>query len=96
MRYENDGSGVREVKSRIRVQTTAGLGLGGQLVFPYTAVDEDVEIRNVRVLKADGGIITAGPEAVQDLSAQVTREAPMYTDAREKHVTVPGRRRCRI
>jgi tetratricopeptide (TPR) repeat protein len=90
MRYENDGSGVREVKSRIRVQTTAGLGLGGQLVFPYTAVDEDVEIRNVRVLKADGGIITAGPEAVQDLSAQVTREAPMYTDAREKHVTVPG------
>jgi tetratricopeptide (TPR) repeat protein/transglutaminase-like putative cysteine protease len=27
---------------------------------------------------------------VQDLSAPVAREAPMYTDARQKHVTVPG------
>ena len=90
MRYENDGSSVREVTGRIRVQTAAGLAFAGQLVFPYTAVDEAVEIRSVRVLKPDGSIITSGPEAVQDLTAQVSREAPMYTDAREKHVTVAG------
>jgi transglutaminase-like putative cysteine protease len=90
MRYENDGSGVREVIGRIRVQTAAGLASAGQLVFNYTAVDEDVEIRSVRVFKPDGSVIVAGPEAVQDLSAPVTREAPMYTDAREKHITVPG------
>jgi tetratricopeptide (TPR) repeat protein len=90
MRYENDGSGVREVIGRMRVQTAAGLASAGQLVFNYTAVDEEVEIRSVRVFKPDGSVIVAGPEAVQDLSAPVTREAPMYTDAREKHITVPG------
>jgi tetratricopeptide (TPR) repeat protein len=90
MRYENDGSGVREVIGRIRIQTAAGLQSAGQLVFQYTAVDEEVEVRCVRVFKPDGSVIVAGPEAVQDLSAPVTREAPMYTDAREKHITVPG------
>jgi hypothetical protein len=90
MRYENDGSGSREVRARLRVQTPAGLSSAGQLIFQYNAVDEQVEIRSVRVLKSDGNVVAAGPEAVQDLSAPVTREAPMYTDARQKHVTVPG------
>jgi hypothetical protein len=90
MRYENDGSGTREIRSRIRVQSTAGLSIAGQLVFEYNAVDEQINVRSVRVLKKDGSIVTAGPEAVQDLSAPVTQEAPMYTDARQKHVTVPG------
>jgi tetratricopeptide (TPR) repeat protein len=90
MRYENDGSGTREIRSRIRVQTQAGLSVGGQLVFGYNAADERIDVKSVRVLKMDGSIVTAGPEAVQDLSAPVTQQAPMYTDARQKHVTVPG------
>jgi tetratricopeptide (TPR) repeat protein/transglutaminase-like putative cysteine protease len=90
MRYENDGSGTREVRARVHVQTPAGLNAAGQLIFQYNALNEQVEIRSVRVLKADGSSVTAGPETVQDLSAPVTREAPMYTDARQKHVTVPG------
>jgi tetratricopeptide (TPR) repeat protein len=90
MRYENDGSGTREVRARLRVQTPAGLNSAGQLIFQYNALDEEVEIRSIRVLKPDGAIVTAGPETVQDLSAPVAREAPMYTDARQKHVAVPG------
>jgi tetratricopeptide (TPR) repeat protein len=90
MRYENDGSGTREERARVHVQTPAGLNSAGQLIFQYNGLDEHVEIRSVRVLKPDGTIVTAGPENVQDLSAPVAREAPMYTDARQKHVTVPG------
>jgi tetratricopeptide (TPR) repeat protein len=90
MRYENDGSGTREVRARVRVQTPAGLNSAGQLIFQYSSVNEQVEIRSVRVLKSDGNVVAAGPETVQDLSAPVAREAPMYTDARQKHVTVPG------
>ena len=90
IRYENDGSGTREVRARVHVQTPAGLNSAGQLIFEYNALDEEVEIRSVRVLKSDGSTITAGPETLQDLSAPVAREAPMYTDARQKHVTVPG------
>ncbi len=90
MRYENDGSGTRELRSKIRVQSQAGLSIGGQLVFDYNALDEQIEVRSIRVLKKDGSVVTAGLEAVQDLSAPITLGAPMYTDARQKHVTVPG------
>lgn len=90
MRYESDGSGVRETQAKIRVQTNAGLNFAGQLAFNYNAADEKLEVRSVRVLKKDGATLTAGPEAVQDLSAPLTQGAPVYTDARQKHVTVPG------
>jgi tetratricopeptide (TPR) repeat protein len=90
MRYENDGSGTREVRSRIRVQTNAGLSAAGQLVFQYNALDEELSVRSVRVVKSDGSILPVGPDAAQDLSAPVTLGAPIYTDARQKHITVPG------
>lgn len=89
-RYENDGAGVREISARMRIQTPAGLSKAGQLVFDYNAANEKIEIRSVKVTKPNGSVITAGPSAIQDLSAPVAREAPMYTDARQKHVTVPG------
>ena len=74
----------------MRVQTPAGLAKAGQLVFDYNAANEKIEIRSVKVTKPNGSVITAGASAVQDLSAPVAQEAPMYTDARQKHVTVPG------
>jgi len=51
MRYENDGSGVRELRSRIRVQTNAALTPAGQLVFQYNALDEEMIVKGVQVLK---------------------------------------------
>jgi tetratricopeptide (TPR) repeat protein len=90
MRYENDGTGTRETHGRVRVQASAGLTEAGQLIFAYNAENEAAEIRSVRVIEPNGELVTAGPDAVQDLSAPVAREAPMYTDARQKHVTVPG------
>ncbi len=90
MRYENNGNGFQETRARIRVQTSAGIAYAGQLVFSYNADNETVEIRNVRVLKPDGSSIMTGPENVQDLSAPVAQTAPVYSDARQKHVTVAG------
>jgi tetratricopeptide (TPR) repeat protein len=90
IRCENDGSMTLESRARIRIQSQAGLNFAGQLVFAYNAANEEEQVKSVLILKADGASITAGPDAVQDLSAPVTREAPVYTDAREKHVTVPG------
>lgn len=89
VRFENDATGTRVLRGRLQIQTPVGLTAGGQLVFECTAVDETVEIPSVKVLKLDGTTVTAGPEAIQDQSAPVAREAPMSTDAREKHVTVP-------
>ena len=64
----------------------------GQIQEGYNSANERVEIPYVRVLKEDGTVVKAGDDAVQDLSAPVEHEAPVYTDYRQKHITVPGLR----
>jgi tetratricopeptide (TPR) repeat protein/transglutaminase-like putative cysteine protease len=90
--FENDGTGTREVVARIRVQSDAAVQALGQLIVGYSAGIENVEIKYVRVRKADGSVITAPDSAVQDLTAPIARENPVYTDYRQKHITVPGLR----
>ncbi len=91
-RFENDGTGRKETVARIRVQSEAGVQQWGQIPVGYNSANERVEIAYVRVIKADGTVVKAGDDAVQDLSAPVEREAPVYTDYRQKHITVPGLR----
>ena len=92
LRFENDGTGRKETVTRIRVQSEAGVQQWGQIQIGYNSANEKVEIAYVRVIKADGTIVKAGDDAVQDLSTPVEREAPVYTDFRQKHITVPGLR----
>ncbi|HEX6805073.1 MAG TPA: DUF3857 domain-containing protein [Terriglobales bacterium] len=89
-RFENDGTGRREFYAKVRIQSQAAVEQWGQIVVGYNSANERVEIPYVRVLKADGSTITASPDAVQDLSIPVEKEAPVYSDYRQKHVTVPG------
>jgi Flp pilus assembly protein TadD/transglutaminase-like putative cysteine protease len=91
-RFEADGTGRKETVARIRVQSEAGVQQWGQLQEGYNSASERVEIPYVRVLKVDGTVVKAGDDAVQDLSAPIEREAPVYTDYRQKHITVPGLR----
>ena len=91
-RFESDGTGRREVYARIKVQSEAGVEQWGQLVVGYSSANERVEIPFVRVLKADGSTVTAQPDAIHDLSIPLEKEAPVYTDYRQKHITVPGLR----
>ena len=91
-RFEADGTGRKETTARIRVQSEAGVQQWGQLQEGYNSANERVEIPYVRVLQQDGTVVKAGDDAVQDLSAPVEREAPVYTDYRQKHITVPGLR----
>ena len=91
-RFETDGTGRKETVARIRVQSEAGVQQWGQLLEGYNSANERVEIPYVRVLKEDGSVVKAGEDAVQDLSAPIEREAPVYTDYRQKHITVPGLR----
>jgi TonB family protein len=90
IRYGDDGTGTKESFARIRVQTYTGIQKVGQLVFPYKGANERVEVKSLRVVKPDGTVVTAGAEAVVDVSSPVVQEAPMYSDARQKHVSVPG------
>ena len=90
VRFENDGSERREQTARVRVQSEAGVQRLGQLVFGYSSANEQMEMAYVRVRRADGTVIEAAAADVQDLPSPVAREAPVYSDFREKHITVPG------
>jgi tetratricopeptide (TPR) repeat protein len=91
-RFENDGTGQREQTFRVRIQSDAGVQGFGQLVFPYSSANEKLDIEHVSVRKPDGSVVKAEATAIQDLTAPISREAPVYTDLRQKHVTVPGLR----
>jgi tetratricopeptide (TPR) repeat protein len=91
-RFETDGTGEKNVAVRVKIQSDAGVQMFGQLVFGYNAANERMDVGAVRVFKADGTIVSASAGAVQDLSSAVERGAPVYSDAREKHVTVPSLR----
>jgi tetratricopeptide (TPR) repeat protein/transglutaminase-like putative cysteine protease len=91
-RFENDGTGRKEVIARIHVQSEAGVEQWGQVVVGYNSANERVEIPYVRVRKQDGSVVTTPADSVQDLSAPLEHEAPVYTDYRQKHITVPGLR----
>jgi tetratricopeptide (TPR) repeat protein len=91
-RFEDDGTGRKETIARIRVQSEAGVQQWGQIQFGYNSANERVEIAYVRVIQKDGSVVTAGDDAVQDLSAPLEQQAPVYTDYRQKHITVPGLR----
>jgi len=91
-RFESDGTGKRELVARIKVQSEAGVEQWGQIIIGYSSANERVDIPYVRVLKADGSTVTASADAVQDLSIPLEKEAPVYTDYRQKHITVPGLR----
>src|SRR6478672_4134821 len=91
-RFERDGTGQRESTLRVKVQSDAGVERFGQLVFGYSSANEKLDMDYVRVRKADGTVVNAAASDIQDLTAPVAREAPIYTDLRQKHITVPGLR----
>src|SRR6202050_5675115 len=89
-RFENDGTSQRDLAARIRVQSDAGVQQLGELVFGYNSSNEQMEVRTVRVHKPDGTFVEAAPDSIKEMTASVARDAPMYTDFKEKHITVPS------
>ncbi|MGH9691464.1 MAG: DUF3857 domain-containing protein [Candidatus Acidiferrales bacterium] len=88
-RFENDGTGERDLSVRIRVQNDAGAQQLGHLVFGYNSVNERMDVHFVRVRKVDGTVVNAAQDAVKETPAAEVRDAPAYADDRETHITVP-------
>src|ERR1700694_3771543 len=86
--FENDGTEVTETEAVIRIQSQAGVEEFGQLVFGYSSATEKLEVEYVRVRKPDGQVIVTPEATAQDFAPEVLREAPMYSDYRQRHITV--------
>ncbi len=92
VRYENDGTGLHETTSAILMQSQAGVQRYGQLVFGYSSATEQLEVNYVRVRKPGGQVVETPAANAQDFAPEVLQSAPMYSDYRERHVTVVGLR----
>ncbi len=88
--FQNDGTSSREQSARLRIQSEAGVQQFGLLAFSYASGTGTLAIDYVRVHKPDGSVIETPPDSIQDMTSQISREAPLYSDIHEKHVAVKG------
>ena len=86
--FENDGTEVSETEAVIRIQSQAGVEEFGQLVFGYSSATEKLEVEYVRVRKPDGQVVVTPESTAQDFAPDVLKEAPMYSDYRQRHISV--------
>src|SRR5271170_5691119 len=88
VRFENDGTSVTETEAVVRIQSQAGVEDFGQLVFGYSSATEKLEVGYVRVRKPDGRVVATPDSTAQDFAPDVLKEAPMYSDYRQRHISV--------
>lgn len=88
--HETDGTGSRERSAQVKILSQAGLKTFAVLSFPYTSANETVDIDYVRVRKPDGSVVNTPEYNIQDMPAEVSRSAPLYSDVHEKHIAVKG------
>jgi len=88
--FQDDGTSVREETTRIRVQNDAGVQQWGLIELPFESGTSTLDIDYVRVRKPDGTVVVTPPDNIQDLDAEITRAAPLYSDLRVKHLAVKG------
>src|ERR1700690_2576500 len=88
IRFENDGTEVSETEAVVQIQSQAGVEEFGQLVFGYSSATEKLEVEYVRVRKPDGQVVVTPESTAQDFAPDVLKEAPMYSDYRQRHISV--------
>jgi tetratricopeptide (TPR) repeat protein len=88
--FQDDGTSTREQTSIIHVQSDTGVQQWGLIEFPFQSSNQTVDVDYVRVRKPDGSVVTTPPDNIQDLDAEITRAAPLYSDIRVKHIAVKG------
>jgi tetratricopeptide (TPR) repeat protein len=87
-RMHADGTGERDSHVRMRIQSDGAAQKFGVLAFAYASANETPVIKLARVIKPDGSIVDTPVADAIDMAAAVTREAPLYSDLKEKHLPI--------
>lgn len=87
-RMNADGTGERDMHVMVRVQSAGAVQQFGVLSFSYASAYESPAIKFVHVLKPDGSTVETPAADAIEMPADVTREAPLYSDLKEMHVPV--------
>ena len=88
--FKSDGTSSSDSTIRVHIQSQAGLQQFGLLSFPYASANSTLEIVYVRVTKPDHRLIETPAENSLDMPSEITRQAPFYSDQKEKQIAVKG------
>jgi predicted Zn-dependent protease/transglutaminase-like putative cysteine protease len=87
-RYAADGTGSKQITGVIEVHDQAGVKAMSVISFPFASSAEHIEIDYIRVRRPDGTVIPTPASDAQDLPAEVTREAPFYSDIKQEQIPI--------
>jgi transglutaminase-like putative cysteine protease/tetratricopeptide (TPR) repeat protein len=86
--FKADGTGYRELQLAVKVQSDAALRQLGVVGVAFASASEHVEFRYVRVRRPDGSVLETNIADAIEEPAPVTREAPFYSDLKQKQLPV--------
>lgn len=86
--FHADGTGDRTVHTVVKTNNEAGARQLSVLSLGFASANEDAEITGVRVTKADGRTVETPFTDAVEMPAAVSREAPLYSDLKEKQLPV--------
>jgi tetratricopeptide (TPR) repeat protein len=90
--FAADGTGFETQSIVIRVQTDAAVKNLGVISFSYASASQRVDIEYLRVRHPDGTVIETPVAEALDMPSEIMRQAPFYSDLKEKQVPVRGLR----
>jgi len=90
VRFEADGRGVRTYRQIVQILTREGAERWGEQTFGYTGGDERLTVNWIKVVRPDGTVISDKPTHEQESLAPVALEAPVYSDAKVRRVSIGG------
>ena len=91
-RYQADGTGEKDVYTRIKVQSEAGARRFSVLSLAYAAANDTPHIESVVVRHPDGTSTETPPSDAMDMPMPVTQQAPLYSDLKQLQIPVRGLR----
>ncbi len=83
-----DGTGETTSHVILRVQSEGTARQFSVLSFAYASANEQGRFDFVRVHKADGTTVETPADGSMEMPAEVTRDAPVYSDIKEMHLPV--------
>ena len=83
-----DGTGYREQTVQVRIQSEAAVHDFSVVSFGFASASEHVDLHYLRVRRVDGSVVETPATDAQEQPTAVTREAPFYSDQKEKQLPV--------
>ncbi|HEX5473505.1 MAG TPA: DUF3857 domain-containing protein [Vicinamibacterales bacterium] len=90
VRFENDGTGTRELTFQIHLLDQQAVQRFGEIPLAYAPDTEDLTLERLTVERPDGSVAASAPGNVQDLAVRPYQQLPIFVDLHQKVITVPA------